>query len=507
MVRQIVSPAASDVHVFQRADNTRKTIQVGAYCRVSTDLEVQKASLELQMSSYQQIIDSHPGWKLAGIYADKGLSGTSVNRRTEFLRMIEDAKAGKLDYILVKSVSRFARNTVDLLQYLRDLKEIGVHVYFEKEHLDTGKSSEFLITLFGAHAQEEIISLSENMKVGRRMRFAKGEQQWTNLYGYVKGWKIVPKEAEVIRRIFDMYLNGSGLRDIQRALNDEGVPTPSDKGLWAEHTISMIMQNEKYAGHMLMQKSYVQDPIKHKKVVNRSAVVPQYFKQDHHAAIVPDEVWQAARTILTMKDRSRGTSQYPYYGLLRCPFCGAAMIRFHYLKDDYYWTCAGEKEATLRKKRSACPPYAVHEKALNSAIQAAGLPLEFWPLSQKVASITFPRYDWNHLIITLKDGSEPEQIPITYDLPSNHPLPVITEAREDWNYTDRSEPRMITYVDGEPLVPSRAGLILKRIESIKDVVRNLVIHSPEPYEVNIPKVEPTHKRIAKNDTNTRSEIA
>lgn len=204
-----LSPASSSVHVIENAASLNNSILVGAYCRVSTNLDVQKASLETQMAAYEKIIRDHPGWVLAGIYADKGLSGTSVNHRTEFQRMIADAKAGKINYILVKSISRFSRNTVDLLQYVRDLKKIGVFVYFEKERIDTGKTdSEFMASIFAAAAQEEIISLSNNMKVGRRMRFAQGETQWTHIYGYNRGWEIVPEEAEVIRRIYDMYLLG-----------------------------------------------------------------------------------------------------------------------------------------------------------------------------------------------------------------------------------------------------------------------------------------------------------
>ena len=148
MLNQISSPASPDVHIIEQEVQTYQKTLVGAYCRVSTDMEVQKSSLETQMMAYKRIIADHPGWVLAGIYADEGLSGTSVNRRTEFQRMISDAKAGKLNYILVKSISRFSRNTVDLLQYVRELKQIGVNVYFEKEHIDTGAgSSEFLLSI------------------------------------------------------------------------------------------------------------------------------------------------------------------------------------------------------------------------------------------------------------------------------------------------------------------------------------------------------------------------
>ncbi len=243
-----LSPSSSGVHVIENAASLNNSILVGAYCRVSTNLDVQKASLETQMAAYEKIIRDHPGWVLAGIYADKGLSGTSVNHRTEFQRMIADAKAGKINYILVKSISRFSRNTVDLLQYVRDLKKIGVFVYFEKERIDTGKTdSEFMVSIFAAAAQEEIISLSNNMKVGRRMRFAKGETQWTHIYGYNRGWEIVPEEAEVIRRIYDMYLSGSGLPEICDALSKDRILYPQEKDagrLTPSHALSR-MKNTK----------------------------------------------------------------------------------------------------------------------------------------------------------------------------------------------------------------------------------------------------------------------
>ena len=293
MLNQISSPASPDVHIIEQEVQTYQKTLVGAYCRVSTDMEVQKSSLQTQMMAYKRIIADHPGWVLAGIYADEGLSGTSVNRRTEFQRMISDAKAGKLNYILVKSISRFSRNTVDLLQYVRELKQIGVNVYFEKEHIDTGAgSSEFLLSIFGAAAQEEIISLSNNMKVARRMRFAQGKEQWTHIYGYERGWEIVPEEAEVIQRIYRMYVNGNSLTEICDELNNEGIPVSAGKGRWEAHSIAMMMKNEKYAGHILMQKSFIKDPITHEKVSNRDAIIPQYFKRNHHVPIVSEEIWE-----------------------------------------------------------------------------------------------------------------------------------------------------------------------------------------------------------------------
>ena len=155
---------APDVRVIEKKQETSREIKVAAYCRVSTDLEIQQQSLDVQIAAYNRVIREHPGWVLAGIYADKGISGTSVKHREEFLRMIEDAKAGKIQYILAKSISRFSRNTVDALAYVRELKSYGVSVFFEKEKLDTGNAiSEFVLSIFAASAQEEIISLSNNM--------------------------------------------------------------------------------------------------------------------------------------------------------------------------------------------------------------------------------------------------------------------------------------------------------------------------------------------------------
>lgn len=490
MLNRTVSPAHPDVHVIEQAAQPANNILVGAYCRVSTDLEVQKTSLDVQMMAYERIINNHPGWVLAGIYADKGLSGTSVNRRTEFLRMIADAKAGKLNYIMVKSVSRFARNTVDLLRYVRELKQIGVNVYFEKERIDTGTgSSEFLLSLFGAAAQEEIISLSNNMKVGRRMRYAQGQVQWTHIYGYAPGWKIVPEEAEVIRRIFTLYLSGKSLPAICDTLNGDGIPVATGKGLWESHTVACMLWNEKYAGHCLMQKTYIKDPIKHERVSNRGTVVRQYFMRNHHDPIVPDEIWEAAKLVLTMKGRMRGATQYPFYGILHCPYCGANMVRFHHCKGDFFWTCGGNKPGTVRETRSDCPPFAIHESDLLGALKNAGLPLEYWALKQEVTSISFPQGDWNHLLATPVDAPDsPRLLPISYDSPSNSPLPAITQAPYEWHLIRGNETQMTTFINEVPISQNTAHQMLKRISLIQDKVRHLSILPPESYEADVPRV-------------------
>ena len=492
MIKQTVSPASPDVQVIQQVDQSNRVIHVGAYCRVSTDKDMQKTSLETQMHAYERVIADHPGWELAGIYADKGISGTTVNKRAEFLRMIDDAKAGRIDYILVKSISRFSRNTVDLLRYVRELKEIGVNVYFEKEHIDTGNSnSEFLLSVFAAAAQEESISMSENMKSGRRLRFAQGIQQWTHLYGYAPGWKVVPEQATVIRRIYTDYLNGKSLTVISEELNAEAIPVAAGKGLWAAQAVASILRNEKYAGHMLLQKSYIKDPIRHIKVSNRNAIVKQYFIRDHHKAIVTDEMWEAAKTVLAMKAPSRGITQYPFYGILRCPFCGAPMVRFYHAGVEFFWTCGGDREGVTRKERSHCPPFVLYETALEKSLQDAGYPQDYWPLLQKVTSITSSPGDWEYLLLVPADGSDPVTIPIAYDLPSDTPLPAVTERPHEWVTVKGKITKQTTFINGIPLKPSQSYQMLKRIRRLQDSVRNLIILPHESYEPDVPKVRLT----------------
>ena len=492
MLKKTTSMASPDVKVIEREKDQNAKVRVAAYCRVSTDMEVQKRSMEIQMMAYEKIIAEHPGWELAGIYADEGLSGTSVKRRGEFLRMIDDARAGKIDYILVKSVSRFARNTVDLLKYIRELKEIGVNVFFEKEHVDTGKGdSEFMISIFAAAAQEESISLSNNMKVGRRMRFAQGVQQWARIYGYtqVNGeqYVIVPEEAEIIRRIFNEYINGKQLGDICADLNTEGVATPLGHGRWGEKTVQVILHNEKYAGHMIMQKTYIKDPINQVRINNRDAKITQYYKKDDHTPIVDQMIFDEANTMLAMRSTRRGTVQYPFYGTLLCPYCGAPMVCFHC--KDYYWTCGGEGDAFKRSERSNCPPYAVEMKSLERALRRAKIPTVYGPMHRIVESLTFPENDWNHLIIRLRDGQE-KVVPITYPMRTKEPLLVVTETPYEWKWMKKTETRMTKFVNGNPIDPCRERLILQSFERRRDAVNNLMILPPEPYEMDVPRVNP-----------------
>ena len=342
-------------------------IRVAAYCRVSTKLEMQQSSLDVQISAYERIIRQHPGWKLAGIYTDKGLSGTGASRRVQFQKMIEDAKAGKIDYIIAKSTSRFARNTVDTLSYTRMLKEMGVGVYFEEQKIDTANiASEMLLTIHAAFAQEESHSISENLKKGVRSRFAMGIPKWSETYGFRKTavdvWEPYEPEATVVRRIFSMYLDGMKLPDIVSTLEREGVPCPGNKGRWYAHSLSTILHNEKYIGDVAMQKDYTVDHMTHKRIRNRDATVPRYYRSNHHRAIVDRETFADVQLMLEMRDPHKGSVQYPFYGTLRCPFCGEKMVSVHLPSRHHHqaWTCGGpSSDKVLRSERTSCPAFFV----------------------------------------------------------------------------------------------------------------------------------------------------
>ena len=232
----------------------KRQLRVAAYCRVSTEEEEQQTSYEAQCNYYTDKIMNNPEWTMAGIYADEGISGTSVKKREEFKRMIRHCRQKKIDLILTKSISRFARNTVDCLNYIRALKELGIAVYFEKENINTLSSdSELIITLMGAFAQSESESMSANIKWGKRqaMREGKAIIKYTWLYGFVKGPdgnpEIVPEQAEIVRRMYQSILAGQSLRMIQDWLEAENIPYYPGRH-WRVGTIRSILSNEKYCG-------------------------------------------------------------------------------------------------------------------------------------------------------------------------------------------------------------------------------------------------------------------
>lgn len=377
------------VEIIQRetavgtADTKHKKKRVAAYCRVSTELEEQQSSLQLQMSAFQEQIDARPDWELAGIYADNGITGTQVLNRTEFLRMMDDCENGLIDYIITKSISRFARNTLECLSYVRRLKEMGTFVYFEKERLDTSSStSEMLLSILAAVAQEESRNISENIKWNQRKRFAEGKPKWSAVYGYAKDGELeylIDKErATVARRIFMEYTQGKSLPEISRSLANDGILSPWGKA-WTPTVLSKMLKNEKYCGDVLIQKSYTVDHLTHKRVQNDQAVVPSYFVRDHHMPIVDRKTFEMAQIILSLKDRHKGAIQYPYYGRLVCPICGGEMIRSCIQEHGHppVWRCSQGNDS------DRCKSYFIKEKYIDQAFREAYAALDMETLEKQ----------------------------------------------------------------------------------------------------------------------------
>ena len=357
--------------------------RVAAYCRVSTDLEQQQSSLDLQMSSFRSQIEAHPDWELAGVYADDGITGTQVEHRTEFLRMMDDCENGLIDYIITKSISRFARNTLECLSYVRRLKEKGIYIYFEKERLDTASdTSEMLLSILAAVAQEESRNISENIKWNQRKRFAEGRAKWSAVYGYTKDgdleYLVDEERAATVRRVFANYIHGKSLPDIVRILTKDGIASPWDKN-WTPTVLSKMLKNEKYCGDILLQKSYTLDHLTHKRVWNDQAVVPSYYVRDHHKPIIDRKTFEMAQIILSLKDRHKGATQYPYYGRLVCPICGGKMIRncIQGTGHPLVWRCSQENSS------DQCRHYFIKEEYIDQAFRDAYVALDMEALEKQ----------------------------------------------------------------------------------------------------------------------------
>jgi len=292
MARAItVIPATRNIFTAMEIASIAKR-KVSAYARVSTDSDEQFTSYEAQIDYYTKYIQKRDDWEFGKVYTDEGISGTNTKRRDGFNEMVEDALAGKIDLIVTKSVSRFARNTVDSLTTVRKLKEHGVEVFFEKENIYTFDSKgELLITIMSSLAQEESRSISENVTWGQRKRFADGKvtMPFKHFLGYDRGDKGQPiineKEAEVVRQIYKLFLQGKTAAGICKYLEQQGIPTPSGKTKWSQTTVMSILQNEKYKGDALLQKKFTVDFLTKKQKVNEGEV-PQYYVEGSHPAIV-----------------------------------------------------------------------------------------------------------------------------------------------------------------------------------------------------------------------------
>ena len=364
--------------------------RVAAYCRVSTDSEEQLNSYEAQKSYYTQKIEDSPDWEMVGIYADEGITGTSLKKRTEFKKMITACKRGHIDLIITKSLSRFARNTVDCLETVRLLKANGIGVYFEKENINTlTESSEFLITLFSGFAQAESESLSKNVAWGKAKSAEAGKVtfQYKKMLGYRRGAdgqpEIVPEEAEVIKRIYHRYLDGCTLGQIKRELDEDKVPTAQGVDSWSPAIIHNILTNEKYIGDALLQKTYITDCIS-KKVKKNQGERAMYYVENNHPAIISREVFDQVRNEMTRRSSKRKVLQksgktelgkysgkYALTELLVCGECGSPYKRVTWARNGkkrIVWRCVSRLEFGTKYCHNSPT---LDESKLHSAILAA----------------------------------------------------------------------------------------------------------------------------------------
>lgn len=303
-----------------------KKRRVAGYARVSTDHEGQATSYESQMRYYSEYINGRDDWEFVKMYSDEGISGTNTKLRTGFKSMVEDALDGKIDLIITKSVSRFARNTVDSLTTVRQLKEVGVEIYFEKENIWTLDSKgELLITIMSSLAQEESRSISENVTWGLRKQFAEGKVHfpYTNVLGFKAGEDgaivVDQDEAKTVRYIFQQALIGKSPYHIAKDLTEQVIPSPSGKSHWNATTIKRTLRNEKYKGDALLQKTYTTDFLTKKKNINRGEL-PQYYVENNHEAIVDRETFDAVQQVLENKGRKSSTTIFS--SKLVCGDCG-----------------------------------------------------------------------------------------------------------------------------------------------------------------------------------------
>ncbi|MDR6938526.1 recombinase family protein [Arcanobacterium hippocoleae] len=397
-------PATKPLHSGNHAlPNIRR---VAGYARVSTDDADQANSYAAQVDYYEHYIRSHDGWQYAGIYTDEGISGTSIKHRDGFNQMVTDALSGRIDLIVTKSVSRFARNTVDSLTTVRALKDKGVEVFFEKENIWTLDSKgELLITIMSSLAQKESRSISENVTWGQRKRFSDGKvnMPFKNFLGYKRGSDgspvINPEQAETVRRIYRHYLEGMSIPQIAAALDTDGVLTPRGKTRWSHTTIQPILTNEKYKGDALLQKTFTVDFLTKTKKINEGEV-PQYYVTGSHPAIIDPETWELAQA--EFNARGIGRRERVFTGKIFCTHCGRTYGSKTWHSTDAYKTVIWQCNHKCRSPHPAQMPI-LRDKQLEHIFLTA------------LATLLKRRnlIDWDLLETTLTDTTELEATAIT----------------------------------------------------------------------------------------------
>lgn len=381
-------------------------MRVAAYARVSSGKDEMLHSLAAQVSYYSDYIQRHPGWVYTGVYADEALTGTKDNR-PEFQRLLEDCRSGKLDLVLTKSISRFARNTVDLLETVRELKNIGVDVFFEEQNLHTmSGDGELMLTILASYAQEESRSASENCKWRIRKQFENGELATLRfMFGYQvnKGKvEINPEQAAIVRMIFEDYIGGMGGGRIAQKLKQMNVDTVMS-GIWNGERVMAIIKNEKYTGNALLQKKYVVDHLSKKLSWNKGNL-PKYYAEDTHPAIIDQATFELAQSILQKRRVNSKTyndprTRYSFSSIIRCGICGKKYKRKN-RKGKVAWYCS----AFLQEGKNACPSRQVPESVLHAlSCEVLGLDeFDAAAFRNEIAEIVVP--EPSKLIFVFQDG-------------------------------------------------------------------------------------------------------
>jgi DNA invertase Pin-like site-specific DNA recombinase len=360
-------------------DEEKKKLCAAAYCRVSSGSEEQKTSYVAQVDYYSKYLGGHSEYIFCGIYADEGITGTSVKRRPDFQRMLQDCRDGKLDLIIAKSVSRFGRNTLDCLVCIRELKSLGVDVYFEKENIHTLRSEgEVLLSLIAAVAQAESESLSSNVAWGIRRKYEKGHVQSIpsgKFLGYDKdaagNLVINEDQAVIIRRIYQEFLDGYGYYTIASRLTAEGIPTEQNNKVWNWSAVKKMLTNEKYMGDTLCQKTYNADPLTKRRIKNRGEL-PQYYFEDTHPAIIERDTWHCVQLEFLRQEQfcedhdigkyHNSSEDYPMSARITCGTCGCTYVLLESKRigeeGRKYWRCSSfhGKQGAVVEGMSFTPP-------------------------------------------------------------------------------------------------------------------------------------------------------
>ena len=359
MMKKVIERSASQVPAAP------KLIRVAAYARVSSGKDAMLHSLSAQVSYYNNLIQNHPGWVFCGIYADEAVAGTT-DSRDQFQKLLADCRAGMVDLVITKSISRFARNTVTLLQTVRELKNLGVDVYFEEQNIHSLSSDgELFLTILASYAQEESRSASENQKWRVRDKFRNGIPWSGTILGYrygTDGYVIEPMEAETVRLIFESYLQGMGLVSIAKLLNAQSRTSRYGRP-WGKSSIMRVLRNSTYTGNLLLQKTYSENHLT-KRTRQNNGELPKYYIEDAHEAIIPLRQFNAVQEEIQRRAKKHYTpnatkKQYPFTGKLVCAGCGK-----HYRRKvtatGPTWICPTYNT----QGKAACPSKRIPESTL-----------------------------------------------------------------------------------------------------------------------------------------------